>query len=44
MTKIAEAAMGARHEPDMPAPDTAPNAVPYAMPLLRNAGRAAIGS
>src|SRR5437660_1566095 len=36
MTKIVEAAMGACHEPDVPAPDAVPNAVPHALPLLRN--------
>ena len=35
---------GARHEPDVPAPDAVPNAVPHALPLLRNAGDASIGS
>jgi hypothetical protein len=28
--------MGARHEPDVQAPDAVPNAVPQALPLLRN--------
>jgi hypothetical protein len=32
LTKIVEAAMGARHEPDVPAPDAVPNAVPQALP------------
>jgi hypothetical protein len=36
MTKTAEAVMGARHEPDVQAPDAVPNAVPQALPLLRN--------
>jgi hypothetical protein len=36
VTKIVEAAMGARHEPDGPAPDAVPNAVPQALPLLCN--------
>jgi hypothetical protein len=36
MTKIAEAAMGVCHEPDLPAPDAVPNAVPQVLPLLRH--------
>jgi hypothetical protein len=32
MTKIATAAMGLRHEPDVPAPDAVPNAMPHALP------------
>jgi len=28
--------MGACHEPDVPAPDAVPNAVPQVLPLLRN--------
>jgi hypothetical protein len=36
MTKIAEAVMGARHEPEVPAPDAVPNTVSHGLPLLRN--------
>src|SRR3569833_2455071 len=36
MTKIAEAVMGVCHEPDRPAPDAVPNAVPQVLPLLRH--------
>jgi hypothetical protein len=36
VTKIATATMGARHEPDVQAPDAVPNAAPHALPLLRN--------
>src|SRR5690348_8386382 len=36
MTKIVEAAMGACHEPDVPAPDAVPNAGPQVLPSLRH--------
>lgn len=36
VTEIVEVVMGARHEPDVPAPDTVPNTVSQALPLLRN--------
>ena len=36
VTKIARAAMGSHHEPDVQAPDAVPNPVPHALPLLRN--------
>ena len=36
VTKIATVAMGARHDPDVQAPDAVSNAVPHALPLLRN--------
>jgi hypothetical protein len=32
VTKITTVAMGARHDPDVPAPDAVPNAVPHALP------------
>jgi len=36
VTEIAEAAIGACHEPDVQAPDVVPNVVVQSMPLLRN--------
>jgi len=36
MTKIMEAVMASCHEPDVPAPDAVPNAVPQTLPLLGN--------
>jgi len=44
MTEIVEAAMGARHEPDVPTPDAVPHAVPQALALPRNGPEGAIWS